>query len=317
MMLSVNESAHTNSTSCDPHHVIYYFKQCQVSVQTRSNHFIVWLTNVCRVMSFNEATMSQWTVSLVTPPQIKCFFQWTQWVGISVRVCLLVNLRFTLTSERLMGRDPGKITLQIQLEFFKSLADTRAAVLARIPQGKGPGSETELELSRQTNQAHIKTPEIIWNHVALIYQLRSNTESQEQQIYLQEPSPSVVSDRSQVISRHSWFDRAADVERSSRHLGISGVSGRIETPLTECAHVHFCMHIHTHMHTWRHIHTIHTCPQIPDAQHCLYLILCWRFKIFRKAKCCALLGAIIFEEMTSCIFIVVCLLRDWTKRIKA
>lgn len=139
---------------------------------------ILWITNERHIMLYNAATMSQWTVSSVTPPQIKCFFQWTQWVGIFVRGSELVHLHFTLTSERLMGRDPGKITLQIQLEFFKSLADTRTAGLAGISQGKGPASETELELSRQTNQAHIKTSEIIWNHVALIYQLRSNTESQ-------------------------------------------------------------------------------------------------------------------------------------------
>lgn len=42
-----------------------------------------------------------------------------------------------------------------------------------------------------------------------------------------------------------WFDRAADVKRSSRHPGVSGVSGRTETVLTDFTHVHFSMHMHT------------------------------------------------------------------------
>lgn len=155
----VSELEHTQS--CVQHHVIYYFTWCQELVQTCSNYSIVWITSVCHIMLYNEATMSQWTVSLVTPPQMKCFFQWTRWVGISVRGSELVNLRFTLTSERLMGRDPGKITLQIQLEFFKSLADTRTAGLARISQGKGPTSKTAGVVQADKSSTH-QNP---WNNL--------------------------------------------------------------------------------------------------------------------------------------------------------
>lgn len=93
-------------------------------------------------------------MSLVTPPQIKWFSSEPSEVGISVRGSQLVHLGFTLTSERLMGRDPGKIAVQVQLEFFKSLADTRTAGLQDIARERAASKTAGV--SRQTNQAHIK-----------------------------------------------------------------------------------------------------------------------------------------------------------------
>lgn len=57
-----------------------------------------------------------------------------------------------------------------------------------------------------------------------------------------------LSDRSQVVCRQFWFDRAADVKRSSRHLWVSGVSGWTEMALTEFTHVHLvCTYTHARM----------------------------------------------------------------------
>lgn len=112
-----------------------------------------------------------------------------------------------------------KVAAEVFLEFCQILKDMKTAGLQDLTKER-PISETA-GVSRQTNQAHLKP---FWNRIAFISLLMSDTES--------------------------WFDRAADMERSSRHLDVSRVSGRAEMALTEFTHVHLvCTCIHTHMHT--------------------------------------------------------------------